>query len=157
NQPLSPTVKLFDPALGELLSVPVNYSAAVQSKITAQNLSTSSPTVITATSSGSYQIDGLNQPIQQPTRTITSQPMTAGVLGSGTDTVVFPPQFLSDSAMTLLTNPASLGFFTATPGRSDIPLTMSATASASASAPNGNLLTTTESSASASVNVLYTY
>ena len=157
NQPLSPASNLFNPSLGTLLSVAVSHSATIQSKITSQNLSPSSPTVITATLSGSYQINGLNQPISQPTKTLMSQPMPAGVFGSGTDTVTFPPLVLTDSSTTTFTDPGSLAFFTSSAGRSAITLTMNATAAATASAPNGNLRTTTESSASATVTVTYTY
>ena len=153
NLPLSPALNLFNPSLGTLLSVEVSHSATIQSNITSTNLSTSSSTVITATFSGSYQIDGLNQPISQPTKTLTSQPMPAGVFGSGTDTVTFPPLVLTDSSTTTFTDPGSLAFFTSSSGRSAITLTMNATAAATASAPNGNLLTTTESSASATVTV----
>ncbi len=157
NLPLSPALNLFNPSLGTLLSVKVSHSATIQSNITSTNLSTTSPTTITATSSGSYQIDGLNQPISQPTKTLPSQSMPAGVFGSGTDTVTFPPLVLTDSSTTTFTDPGSLAFFTSSSGRSAITLTMNATATAAASAPNGNLLTTTESSASATVTVTYTY
>jgi len=157
NEPLSPPLNLFDPSLGTLLSVTVGHTATIQSNVTSQNLSPSSATVITATFSGSYQIDGLNQPISQPTKTLTSQPMPAGPFGSGTDTVTFPPLLLTDSSTTTFTDPASLAFFTSSSGRSTTTLTMNATAVATASAPNGNLLTTAQSSASAAVNVTYTY
>jgi hypothetical protein len=157
NLPLSPTLSLFNPSLGTLLSVTVSHSATIQSSITSQNLSPSSPTVITASLSGSYQIGGLNQPISQPTETLSSQPTPAGVFGSGTDTVTFPPLVLTDSSTTTFTDPASLAFFTSSSGRSATTLTMTATAASSASAPNGNLLTTTSTSASSTVTVSYTY
>jgi hypothetical protein len=157
NLPLSPTLNLFNPSLGTLLSVTVSHSATIQSNITSQNLSPSSPTDITASLSGSYQIDGLNQPITKPTETITSQPMPAGVFGSGTDTVTFPTILIPDSGTTTFTDPASLAFFTSSAGRSAITLTMNATATSTASAPNGNLLTTTDTSASSTVTVSYTY
>jgi hypothetical protein len=157
NLPLSPALNLFDPSLGTLQSVDVSHSATIQSNVTSQNLSPSSPTDITATFAGSYEIDGLNQPITQPTRTLTSQPMPAGVFGSPTDTVIFPPLVLTDSSASVFTDPASLAFFTASAGRSSITLTMCATATATASAPNGNLLTTTMTSGSSSVTIGYTY
>jgi hypothetical protein len=157
NLPLSPDLNLFDPSLGTLLSVTVSHTAMLQSDVTSQNLSPTSPTVITASFSGSYQIDGLNQPIAQPTKTVMSQPMPAGEFGSGTDTVTFPPLVLPDSSTTTFTDPTSLAFFTSSPGRSAITVTMSATGVATASAPNGNLLTTTETFASSSVSVSYTY
>jgi len=157
NEPLAPALSLFDPSLGTLMSVAVSHTATIQSNITSQNLSPSSPTVITATFSGSYQIDGLNQPIAQPTKTLTSPPMPAGPFGSGTDTVTFPPLVLTDSSTTTFTDPGSLAFFTSSSGRSTTTLTMTATATAAASAPNGNLLTTTQSFASSTVNVAYTY
>jgi hypothetical protein len=157
NEPLSPTLNLFNPSLGTLLSVTISHTATIQGNITSQNLSPSSATVITATFSGSYQIDGLNQPISQPTKTLTSAPTPAGPFGSGTDTVIFPPFVLADSSTTTFTDAASLAFFTSSTGRSSTTLTMTATASAAASAPNGNLLTTTQSSASSTVDVSYTY
>jgi hypothetical protein len=157
NEPLAPALNLFDPSLGTLLSVTVSHSAIIQSMITSQNLSPSSPTVITATFSGSYQIDGLNQPIIQPTQTLTSQPMPAGVFGSGTDTVVFPTLQLTSSSTSTFTDSSSLAFFTGSSGRSAITLTMTATGVATASAPNGNLLTVTRTSASSMVMVTYTY
>jgi hypothetical protein len=157
NEPLAPALNLFDPSRGTLLSVAVSHSAMIQGNITSQNLSPSSPALITASFSGSYQINGLNQPISQPTRSQTSQPVPAGVFGSATDTVIFPPFVLSDSSTAMFSDPASLAFFTASTGRSAITVTMSAMASASASSPNGNLLTTTQSSASSTVTVTYTF
>jgi len=157
NLPLSPALNLFDPSLGTLISVMVSHSATIQSNVTSTNRSTSSSTVITASLSGSYSIDGLNEPISQPTRTVSSQPVAAGVLGSSTDTVTFPPLFLTDSSSMTFTDPTSLAFFTASSGRATITPAMTATVTASASAPNGNLFTTTTTSASATVTVSYTY
>jgi hypothetical protein len=157
NVSLSPALNLFDPFFGTLLSVAVGHSATIQSNITSQNLSATSSTVITGSLSGSYQIDGLNEPIAQPTRTVSTQPMPAGVFGSGTDTVTFPSLILSDSSTTTFTDPASLAFFTSSSGRAAITLAMSATAASSANASNGNLLTSTLTSASAMVSVTYTY
>jgi hypothetical protein len=157
NEPLSPALNLFDPSLGTLASVTVIQSATLQSNITSQNLSTTSGTVITAGFSGSYQINGLKQPIVQPTESITSAPMPAGVFGSGSDTVTFPPVQLNRSSTTVFSDPASLAFFTASSGRTTVTPTMTATASRSASAPNGNLFTVARSTASATVSVVYTY
>ncbi len=157
NEPLTPDVNLFNPALGTLLSVTVSHTATITSNITSQNLSPTSPTEITASLAASYEIDGLNQTISIPTKTIASQPMPAGVFGSGTDTVVFPPIVITDSATTTYTDASSLAFFTSSTGRSAIGLTMDATAVATASAPDGNLLTTTQTSGSSSVTVTYTY
>jgi hypothetical protein len=157
NEPLAPALNLFNPTQGTLLSVAVSHSAMLQGNITSQNLSPSSPALITAGFSGSYQINGLNQPISQPTRSQTNGPVPAGVYGSGTDTVTFPPFLLSDASTETFNDPASLAFFTASSGRSETTVTMSATASASASSPNGNLLTTAQSSAASTVTVIYTY
>jgi hypothetical protein len=157
NVPLSPALDLFNPALGTLESVTVHHSATVQSNITSQNLSTTSATTITASASLSSEIDGLNQPFSQPTKTLTSEPTPAGPFGSGTDTVTFPPLVLMDSAMTTFTDPSALAFYTSSTGRAAVTLTMSATAAASASAPNGNLLTTADSSGFSTVTVTYTY
>ncbi|HKM53704.1 MAG TPA: choice-of-anchor E domain-containing protein [Isosphaeraceae bacterium] len=158
NMPLTPALNLFDPSLGTLISVGVSHTVVIQSNIISQNLSPTSPTVITASVTGSFQIDGLNQPISLPTQTVTSQPISVGVFGSGTDTVIFPPLQIANSSSETITDPAGLAFYTASPGRNSITLTMSATATASASAPNGNLSTTTESFASGTqVTIAYTY
>ncbi len=157
NQPLSPVVSLFNPSLGTLLSVTVSQSATVQGTVTSTNLSPSSGTTITATFTGSSQLNGLNQPIVQPPQTLTSAPMPAGPFGSGTDTVTFPPFVQTNSSTTTFTDPSSLAFFTSSSSRSSTTVTMSATATAAASAPNGNLLTTSMSSGSSTVDVTYTY
>jgi hypothetical protein len=157
NEPLSPDVNLFNPALGTLLSVTVGHTATIQSNITSQNLSVSSPTTIIAALAASYQIDGLNQAISQPTTTVSSQPMPAGVFGSGTDTVTFPPIVIANSSTTTFTDATSLAFFTSSSNRTSVTLTMNTTAAASASAPNGNLLTIPQTSASSAVTVSYTY
>jgi hypothetical protein len=157
NEPLSPALNLFDPSLGTLVSVTVLYSATLQSSVTSQNLSTTSATTITATLSGSFQIDGLNQVISQPTQTVNSSPMPAGTFGSGTDTVKFPLLQINNSSTAVFSDAASLAFFTASAGRTTITPTMTATAAASASAPNGNLFTVTQSSAASTVTVSYTY
>jgi hypothetical protein len=137
--------------------VAVSHSATIQGNVTSQNLSPTSPTVITASVAGSFSIDGLNQPISQPTRTVSSPPTDAGVFGSATDTVTFPPLLLTDSSSTTFTDPTSLEFYTASAGRTTITPTMTATAMASASAPNGNLFTTAGSSAASTVTVTYAY
>jgi hypothetical protein len=157
NQPLTPNLNLFNPALGTLLSVTVSYSASAQSTITSQNLSPSSPTTITASLTGSFQVNGLNEAITEPSTTLTSQPEPAGTFGSPTDTVDFPPLVLTQSATTTYTDAASLAFFTASSTSSTTTVTMSAAVSGSATAPNGNLNTIVDSSGMATVTVSYTY
>jgi hypothetical protein len=158
NLPLSPSLNLFDPSLGTLVSVSVSHMALLQSTVTSQNLSTTSPATITAGLSGSFQINGLNQTIVQPTQTVTSQPVPVGAFGSGNDTATFPPLQISNTSSTTFTDAASLAFFTASPGRTTITPTMTANGTASANAPNGNLFTVTRTSASvANLAVTYTY
>ena len=129
NLPLSPALNLFNPSLGTLLSVKVSHSATIQSNITSTNLSTDVANYHHCHLFRKLcQIDGLNQPISQPTKTLPSQSMPAGVFGSGTDTVTFPPLVLTDSSTTTFTDPGSLAFFTSSSGRSAITLTMNATA-----------------------------
>ena len=135
SEPLTPSLNLFDPSLGTLTSVTVSYDATIESAITSTNLSTSSATTITASLSGGYQINGLNQPITQPTTMVSSAPMPAGTFGSPTDTVTFPPLLVSNSATTTYTDPASLAFFTSSSGRTAVTVTMDATASASSQRP----------------------
>jgi hypothetical protein len=157
NESLSPPLTLFDPTLGSLVSVQVSHTATILGTIRSQNLSTSSATVITATSSGSFQINGLNRVISQPTRTISSQPVPAGIFGSDSDTVTFPPLQIADASTTTYADSASLAFFTASAERSTVIPTMSATAAGSASAPNGNLQTFVQTAASGAVRIQYTY
>jgi hypothetical protein len=156
NAPLSPALNLFNPSLGTLASVAVSETGTVQSAITSQNLSPS-PTVITGTVLGSFSINGLNEPFVQPTETQASQPTPAGPVGSGTDTVAFPPLVITKTGSSSFTDASALAFFTGSPTRSSINVTMDAMAIATASAPGGGLLTTAQSSASGSVTVTYTY
>jgi hypothetical protein len=153
NQPLSPALDLFNPALGTLISVVVSHTGTVQSDITSQNLSPALPTVITGSLTGSFQLDGLNQPFAQPPETVKTQPTTAGP----NETVVFPTLVSTDTGTSTFTDASSLAFFTGSSGRSAIMVTMDATAVATASAPGGSLLTSAQSSASGSVTVTYTY
>jgi hypothetical protein len=155
--PLSPALNLFDPSLGTLSSVVVTHAAQVESSITSQNLSPTSPAEITAGLSASFSIDGLNQPISKPTETVTSQPIPVGVFGSSNDTATFPPLQVLDSSSVTITDPAGLAFYTASPGRQSITVTMTANATSFATAPNGNLLTTTLSDASGRVTVSFSY
>lgn len=157
SEPLTPSFNLFNPSLGTLTSVTVSYAATIESSISSTNLSTTSATTITASLSGGYQINGLNQPITQPTTTLSSAPMPAGTFGSPTDTVTFPPLLVSNSATTTYTDPASLAFFTSSSGRTAVTITMAAAATASSQAPNGNLLTSVSTSASSSVTISFTY
>jgi hypothetical protein len=156
NAPLSPALSLFNPSLGTLTSVAVTETGTVQSSITSQNLGVS-PTVITGSVSGSFQINGLNQPFVQPTETQASQPTPAGPAGSGTDTVTFPPLVITKTGSSTFTDASALAFFTSSPARSAITVNMDATAVATASSPSGSVLTTAVSSASGSVTVTYTY
>ena len=126
----------------------MSHSAILESNITSTNLSDTSKAVITAGLTGSFEIDGLNQPISQPTQTVSSQPIPVDESGSGNDTATFPPLQIPNSSSVTITDPASLAFYTASSGRQSIALTMTAHGSATANAPNGNLLTTTVTDAS---------
>jgi hypothetical protein len=160
NQPFSSAIPLFNPALGTLLSVTISHSAILQSTIVAQNLSQSSSAAITATLSGNYEIDGLNQPITN--QSTTSQgPVEAGPFDpSNPDGNAIPPfnLALSDTPpATVLTQPADLAFFTASQGRTSITPTMSAAAMATANAPDGNLSVLSQTDATAAVTISFTY
>lgn len=157
SMPLSPSLNLFDPTLGTLLSVAVTQAGSLQSDITSTNLSTSSTTVITGTLTGSFQVNGLNQPLVQPTDSIDTPSQFAGTAGSPDDTVTFPTIRLSQSSSQTFTDPATLAFFTASAGRTAITATMTANGAASAHAPNGNLATFAVTSANSTVSVTYTY
>ena len=82
NQPLSPVLNLFDPSLGTL-TVRDGESLARQSRATSRRRTSARrrrPS-ITATFTGSYQIDGLNQPISQPPQTLRVSPCRRGRSG----------------------------------------------------------------------------
>ncbi len=157
NQPLSPSLALFNPALGTLTSVTVAQSVTFLGDISAQNLDPNASASITATLSGNYQINGLSQTINGPSRSVSSQPITAGPLGSSTDTVNFPQLRLEQSSTNTYTNPADLAFFTATSGRSSIVPTMSATGQGFSTSPSSNLLRNNTTTTSATVAIIYTY
>ncbi len=157
NLPLSPSLTLFNPALGTLTSVTVTQSVTFLSDISAQNLDPNVSATITATLSGSDQINGLSQTIQGPSRSVSSQPITAGPFGSSNDTVVFPQLQLEQSSTTTYTDPADLGFYTATSGRSSISPTLTANGQGFSTSSSSNLLRNNTTTASATVAVTYTY
>lgn len=157
NQPLSPSLALFNPALGTLSSVTVAQSVTFLSDISAQNLDPNASATITATLSGSYQIDGLSQTINGPIRSVSSQPLTAGPFGSSNDTVNFPQLQLEQSSTATYTDAADLAFYTATSARSSIAPTMSATGQGFSTSSSSNLLRNNTTTASATVAITYTY
>lgn len=154
NLALSPSLNLFNSSLGTLTSVTVSQSAVVQGIITGTN-ETPNSLVATAVLTGSYQINGLNQPIVEPSQSVTGPAQPVGPYGSGNDTVTSPPLTITNPSTTTYTDPASLAFFTASPGRTMLTATM--TASASGSYSGGSFAASTSASASATVSVTYTY
>jgi hypothetical protein len=155
--PLSPAVALFDPSLGTLTSVQVLDYVDVRSTVTAQNLSTTSATQVTVTITDGFHIDGFFEPLARPTQTVTSGPLAAGPFGSATDTVTDSPEGLGEARLTTMDGSNDVAFFTASPGRTTIVPTLTATASVLATAPNANLFTSATTSVSATVTVTYTY
>ncbi len=165
NQPLTPSLLLFDPTLGTLTAVTETHSAVLQSRITATNLSQSSGTIITANLNGNYAINGLNQTIAM-TVTAPSQSIAVPAFdpsNPSASTAIFQPLLATDPTppspptSVTFTDPASLQFFTASADRTSITATMTANGFGSASAPNGNLSTIIITSASATITVSYTY
>ena len=160
NQPLTPALQLFDPALGTLTTVTVQPTASFKSNTTSENLSSNSPATITPSVQGTYDLEGLSQPITG-TFNQTGAPMTVGPYNPANpaaSTATFPTMTATNSpaAMTL-TDPASLAFYTASAGRATVTPTLSATSTGSGTLPNGNLTTTIISSTSATLAVSFTY
>jgi hypothetical protein len=157
--PLSPPLNLFNPALGTLTSVVVTQAGDIQGDVTATNRSTTSTTMITGFLTGNFEISGLNQSLVQPTKTVSTPPEFANFFGQPGDTVKLPTLHISLSSTQTFTDPASLAFFTASPGHTSatVTATMTANGTATAHAPNGNLATLTVTTRSGMVTVIYSY
>ncbi len=160
NKALSPNINLFDPSLGTLTSVTISHSVTFNSTVNAQNLSQNSSADITASLSGTYQLNVLNTPYTGALST-SQGPVTSGPYDpSNPDANKIPPFLLSQAdapAAVTLTDAADLAFFTSSAGRTTLTSTLSATGSGTASAPNGNLSTSAVTAAFGSVTITYTY
>lgn len=160
NQAFSQALHLFDPMLGTLTGVTITRAASFAGVINSQNVSTSSAASITASLSGSYQINGLSQAIAG-SASVTQGPVAAGVYNpANPGGNKIPPFVLNAStapASVTLTDPASLAYFTGSATRTTITPTMSANALGTANSPNGNLSTSAVTFAGAAVSVTYTY
>ncbi len=171
---LSPSLPLFNPALGTLVDVRVTVNASVTGTIQSQNRSASSGTTITGILQGSeiantpalLEVDGLNEPFTASGIKTTTPFSASAYTGSPTappsfvppSGVTFPPLTLSTNPTTLTFNdPATLAFYTASASRSSVTATMSTMAFAFASAPAGNLVTNAVTSGQANVSVSYDY
>ncbi|HEV3165250.1 MAG TPA: choice-of-anchor E domain-containing protein [Isosphaeraceae bacterium] len=168
---LVPPLNLFNPALGTLTSVSISGITAIASQIEAQNTSQESGSHITASVTGSATLSGLT-----PTPLTAALAETQGPIDVGPDVppspifnpnppvghtfnVVQSANFVDQTGnpQIVLTDPASLQFFTAKTGVTQITPTLQATATATATAPDGNLTTLVTTGASAQVTVTYTF
>ncbi|WP_406696930.1 choice-of-anchor E domain-containing protein [Singulisphaera sp. Ch08] len=120
---------LFDPSLGTLTSVSISSSATLNSSIVAENPAPI-PIAITATLNGSYQINGLLEPIVN-SGTTTAGPVLVQAddpLNPTANDLPFNLSVSNPSTTQVLTSPAALQFFTSGAGRTTISPTVSATA-----------------------------
>ena len=164
NQPFAPPILLFNPALGQLVSVKVTETAGLSSQITSQNLSNTAPATITAYVNGNFSITGVS-----PTNTAfsgplagTTPPATVSINNGdpnfgGTSTAAFGTLVASQTASFTYTSASDLAFFTATNTRGTITPSLVENAVAGASAPNGNLQTEVVTQGSGSISIVYTY
>lgn len=158
GQPLSPSLQLFNPSLGTLVSVTVTEAAAVSTVITATNTSTSSGTTFTGQAQDSYELDGLNVLLTN-SQTLTTQPATLGAAGGSTpSSVTFPALVSTDSISPApMTDTADLDFYMATATQSAITPTLTASAQVTGSGVGGNANYSGTSAAEATVTVSYQY
>jgi hypothetical protein len=161
-QPFAPPVALFNPTLGQLISVQVTATASLTSQIKSENTSTTSGADITGFTQGNYQILGLDVPIagaiNNNTQTVTVGPFQGGPIDfTGPSSVTFPPLASTQTQTFTLTQPSDLAFFTQTAARQAITPVLAAVAQAGATAPNGNLVTQVTTSGSGNISVVYNY
>lgn len=164
NQPFAPPIALFNPALGQLVSVTVTETAGLSSQITSQNLSNTAPATITANASGNFSITGVSPSNTAFTGPLaaTTPPATVTINNGdpnfgGTSTAAFGTLVASQTASFTYTSGTDLAFFTATTSRGMITPALVENASAGASAPNGNLQTEVATQGSGSISIVYTY
>ena len=161
--PLTPPLPLFNSSLGQLIAVSQTVQASMTSQIQSENISTTDSAVITGFVTGSFHLDGLNQPVTGTISATTPTPFSAAPFTGGPITyaapsgVTFPALLATNNSANVYTDAANLAFFTASTGRTTLAPNLSASALAGANAPNGNLISNVVTSASATVTVTYTY
>ncbi|MDR3635050.1 MAG: choice-of-anchor E domain-containing protein [Isosphaeraceae bacterium] len=160
--PLSPSLTLFNPAAGTLVGVLVTETGTLTSQLKAENISTSSGTTITGQVQDSFSLSGLNVTLPgSGTKSTPSFTATAydGITDyAGTSGVTFAPLVVTSSiSPALMTDTASLAFYTASAGRTTLTTTMSAQAITTFSAPGGNLQTSVQTTATGTITVTYEY
>jgi uncharacterized repeat protein (TIGR01451 family) len=157
NFSLQQAVAQFDPSLGTLQSVDVTNQGSVTSRIGVENTSTSSPSHITATVSGTLDLTGAGLNL------VVAPSDNAGVFDAtrfdgaddkgGTSGRTFNPATATNAATVTLTGAAMAPFI----GAGSVILTESAQATSTAAGTGGNLEVSTTNSGSAVVTVTYHY
>ena len=161
--PFTPPIALFDPTLGQLLSVTISAKASLTSRIVSENTSITSPADITGFTNGQFSITGLGTPLdgqpQRQTETVTVPAFPGGVPNfTGPSTVNFPDLAVTNTqGPTTFCSPTQLAFFTASAGRTSISPVLTENAQSGANAPNGNLITLVRTSGSGVITVTYNY
>jgi hypothetical protein len=161
SQPFTPPINLFNPALGQLVSVKITASATLTSLIQSENTSTTSGAQITGFTNGNFTISGLGTPItgtlNGTTDTFDASTFDGNIDYMGPSGVTFPPLTTTQNSSATITNLNQLAFFVATPGRTTISPVLTDRAQSGANAPNGNLQTNVVTSGSGTVEITYTY
>jgi hypothetical protein len=169
--PFTPPIQLFNPSLGQLLSVELTATATLTSQISSQNTSTSSGASITGFTNGSFAVLGLPPNNGQPVSvtgslhgTTATVDVPAYIQGepldfTGPTAVNFPPLVTSQNPPLTVdyTSQADLAQFIASGTHTTLSPILTMGAASGASAPNGNLQTDVKTFGSGQVTVVYTY
>jgi hypothetical protein len=157
NFSLSGMIAQFDPSLGTLQSVTISNAGSITSDIKVENTSTSSPSIISATVSGSLTLNGpsgitVQTNLQQNAGTFNATTFDNQLDFSGSSGKDFGNQTANGTQSLTLTGNSMSPFM----GGGNVALTENANASSSASG-GGNLVMAVTSSATAQITVTYTY
>jgi hypothetical protein len=146
----------FDPSLGKLLSVQVINSGAITSDIRAENTSSSSPSTITATVSGTMTLSGphvlLNTDVSRNAGSLNASVFDGSLDFGGRSGKNFGPHTANGSGSMTMTGAAMSAFV----GTGSVSMSEIAHATSSASG-GGNLIVSTTSLAQANITVIYHY
>jgi hypothetical protein len=161
SQPFTPPIALFNPALGQLVSVKITTSATLTSQIQSENTSTNSGPQIMGFTNGNFTITGLGTPISGPlngtTDIFNASTFDGNLDYMGPSGVTFPLLIDTQNNSATITNLNQLASFVATPGRTTISPVLTETAQSGATATDGNLQTNVMTSGSGTVTITYDY
>lgn len=151
--PFTPAIDLFNPALGQLVAVHITATTDLNSQFVVTNTSPNPPAaVFQGQLTGATQIDGLGFSLaNSQTQSTASLSIDPG------QTVSFPNLNLNYTQTFTLTDPASLAYFTAKAGTTQISPVLGAIASATSLGPPGNTTYTVTTTGQGSLTISYDY